>query len=82
MPEIILEHVTKKFDDFVAVDDLNMVSTRDKNQLSHKLLNIVISHKLRTIGPSGFCHNLWHFPRVNSLLTSYRPFPSDSRVPE
>ena len=25
MPEIILEHVTKKFDDFVAVDDLNMV---------------------------------------------------------
>ena len=24
MPEIILEHVTKRFDDFVAVDDLNM----------------------------------------------------------
>ena len=25
MPEIKLEHVTKRFDKFVAVDDLNMV---------------------------------------------------------
>ena len=25
MPKIILEHVTKRFDKFVAVDDLNMV---------------------------------------------------------
>ena len=28
MPQIILEHINKRFDKFVAVDDLNLVNRR------------------------------------------------------